>query len=289
MSEDNASAADPGASKVKARYLEGNLAQKFSTFNSEEQDRVRNAFRPTSFTSIQSLPQTYGGPGDYPAGRVSPAPFKAGRAAPLFTEFTYSAEPYSLVDELRAVERMDGQARQQAIAGDQPFRPVGQNFTAKHEGVYPYVPEPFEAVKDEATRQRWLAEKKVLSGAPFLPAGGTKALEKPGRAMLTEILTSLYRLLCEDWEEAQPTVFTTEEDLIVIYFNLALMKSVAGIQAYMNVLEARNEVIRGYQLQKVTSGWGLQTEDNHMMFTFRPPWVRAAALTELSANSTTTP
>ena len=47
---------------------------KCSTFSTEDADMLRNAFRPTSITSIQSRPQSYGGPGyslETPARRLS--------------------------------------------------------------------------------------------------------------------------------------------------------------------------------------------------------------------------
>ena len=53
-------------------------------------------------------------------------------------------------------------------------------------------------------------------------------LEKPTRAMLTDIMAHLYRILSDDWEEASPTVFTTEEDLIVIYFNVVTIRNLEG-------------------------------------------------------------
>lgn len=47
----------------------------------------------------------------------------------------------------------------------------------------------------------------------------TPGPERPTRAMLTEMLTHLYRILAEDWEEAQPTVFTTAQwPSVLAYF-----------------------------------------------------------------------
>ena len=42
----------------------------------------------------------------------------------------------------------------------------------------------------------------------------------------------------------------------------------------MNVLVQRNESICAYDLRRVTEGWGMQTDDSHLMFALRPPWVK---------------
>jgi len=258
--------------KSKPHYLQENFTTKLSSYANDEQDRIRWAFQPCGFTSIHSLPFPAVGSGGVQEGIELP-PFRMGRPSPLFTNFVYLSEPYGLADELKILERKQQAELQQNIAGETPFVPASDRFSAKYEGMYKYVPEPADAVRDVQMRQKWLTEKKIL-GVPFLPPGGQKSLEKPTRALLTDALTQLYRLLCNDWEEAQPTVFTTEEDIIVIYFSLAHIANVAGIVAYMNVLATRNDIISKYDLQKVTQGWGMRTEDNHLMFALQPPWVR---------------
>jgi hypothetical protein len=274
--------------RSKPRYLDQSFSAKLVTYVNEDQDRIRNAFNPCSYTTIQSLPSDpalRGGKADPDGiGHAGAPPFRTGRAAPVFTEFTYQSDPYSLVDELRSMQRKQDILRQQEIAGDVPFIAGATQPRAKYEDSYKYISEPYEAAKDDRARQKWLTENKIL-GAPFLPSGTTKALEKPTRALLTDIMTKLYRELCEDWEETQPTVFTTEEDFIVVYFSLAQTRNIPGIQAYMNVVESHSELFAKYELQKVREGWGIRTEDNHLMFTFRPPWVRTKALPENTSHT----
>ena len=63
--------------------------------------------------------------------------------------------------------------------------------------------------------------------------------EKPSRALLTEILTSIFKQLDDDWNDAQPTVLSTQEDIIVIYFSLENTPQ-SALLAYMNVMSNRN-------------------------------------------------
>ena len=36
----------------------------------------------------------------------------------------------------------------------------------------------------------------------------------------------------------------------------------------------RNPVVIQYDLRKVSEGWNVITDDSHLMYTLRPPWVR---------------
>lgn len=274
------------SAKSTPHYAKPITSQRLPEYTNEEQDRVRNAFHPGSYQSISALPP-YVNPDFVSRSRVSMLEgqahnggghtMKCGRAPAFFMEYEYMSEPFGLADELRSQERAQKAAQVAEIAGGETvFKAPGVLHKAKHEGNYPYIPEPYDAYQDEQMRQKWIEEKKILAG-PFIPGTGKGVLEKPSRAMLTDIMTHLYRILSDDWEEAQPTVFTTEEDLIVVYFNLKAIKNPDGIKSYMNVFALRNDAVCSYDLRKVTEGWGTHTEDNHLMFALRPPWVRTKA------------
>eukprot|EP00996_Jenningsia_fusiforme_P001474 NODE_2354_length_1222_cov_32.161978_g2148_i0.p1 GENE.NODE_2354_length_1222_cov_32.161978_g2148_i0~~NODE_2354_length_1222_cov_32.161978_g2148_i0.p1 ORF type:complete len:313 (+),score=53.69 NODE_2354_length_1222_cov_32.161978_g2148_i0:145-1083(+) len=276
---DNASSS--GSRRRTPHYLTENYSTKLATDGTDEQDRIRNAFHPGSFQTISSLPK-YIQP-DFAAKSRAEALerqslgvtgiMRAGKAPSYFLEFEYIPEPYGLVEELSAMDKALSQAKQQAIAGDAPFVAPGTLKKAKFEGAATHVPDPYDAPREEQLRQRWLSEKKIIGGS-FLPTATRPNSAKPSRASLTDMMTHLYRMLCDDWEEAQPTIFTTEEDLIVIYFNQASVPNSASVSAYMNVLAQHNAQIHEYGLSKVPEGWGMQTDDGHLMFALRPPWVR---------------
>ena len=267
--------------KPVPHYAKPIVSQKLAEYANEEQDRVKNAFNPANFVSIGSLP-SYVNPAFASQHRISMleggqgGSMKCGKAPAFFMEYEYMSDPYGLADELKSQDQAEKEQIRQQISGDRPFVAPGSCFQAKHEGTAPYVPEPYSTFQDEVLRQKWIHEKKVLPG-PFLPVAGKGVLEKPTRAMLTDIMTHLYRILSEDWEDAQPTVFTTEEDLIVIYFSIKAIRNPDGIRSYMNVLTLRNESVCSYNLRKVSDGWGTETEDHHLMFALQPPWVRIRA------------
>eukprot|EP00668_Euglena_longa_P011845 GGOE01014265.1.p1 GENE.GGOE01014265.1~~GGOE01014265.1.p1 ORF type:complete len:318 (-),score=97.72 GGOE01014265.1:119-988(-) len=235
----------------------------------DDQDRVRNAFHPCSYTSISSLEVGRSRPGEYPG----PTGLRCGKAPQFFSEYEYMSDPFSLADELQSEERKQLLKKMQAVGNTKPFGAPGTLYQARYETAFEYISEPFDSFKDDTLRRKWLDEQKALAG-PFVPAGSKGTLERPTRAMLTEMLTHLYRILSEDWEEAQPTVFTTEEDLIVTYFNLQEIRNPDGIKAYMNVLADRNDALAVYDLRRVPEGWGMLTDDHHLMFALRPPWVK---------------
>eukprot|EP01064_Diplonema_japonicum_P037499 TRINITY_DN8780_c0_g1_i2.p1 TRINITY_DN8780_c0_g1~~TRINITY_DN8780_c0_g1_i2.p1 ORF type:complete len:281 (+),score=56.60 TRINITY_DN8780_c0_g1_i2:58-900(+) len=269
-------------------YAKPNLTSKLPPNLGLEHEAIKAAFAPGSYTAISDI-----------SGRVAPPPvaddasvltdaslgFKSGHGKGYFTDFEYSASPYDLGAELKSRERKDHHMKMGVIAGDVPFVAPGTIATQKYEQTYPYVTDPFDTVKDEVLRGKWVEERKVIAG-PFIPSGRDKPLNRPTRAMMTDIMSAIYRALAADWEELQPTVFTTAEDLIVVYFNREnLNKNHHGLVAYMNVMANSSAISQRFELRKVSEGWDLITEDNHVMFSFRPPWVKEKRFTSFTSNA----
>ena len=160
-----------------------------------------------------------------------------------FNHFEYIPSDYNLVDEIKAQEKKIAKERQVSISGNTPFVPPSATHTLR--GLFSdpsYQPDPFDSLRNDSIRKKWIDDSKALAG-PFRPAGIDKLGEKPSRALLTEILTALYKNLDDDWYDAQPTVLSTQEDIIVIYFSLE-NASQAALLAYMNVLSQRNGLLK---------------------------------------------
>ena len=265
-------------------YAKPNLSSKLPASLGCQHETIRAAFAPGSYTSISDLGK---GPTalekDFNRVNENSQSFKAGTYKGLFTEFEYSASPYDLNSELQCRERRQHHSIVGAIAGTAPFVAPGNSTTMKYEGTYSYDTDPFDTIKDEALRGKWMEERKVLAG-PFIPSGRDKSLSKPSRTLLTDIMTNLYRVLSSDWSELKPTIFTTAEDLLVIYFFIENLKSTHGLLAYMNVMVRRSSLTERYDLRKVNEGWGIKTEDSHLMFALRPPWVKEKNFTSFEAS-----
>ena len=60
--------------------------------------------------------------------------------------------------------------------------------------------DPYEVVKEEKMRARWIEESKLLYG-DFVPAGAEKPIQKVTRAVLPDIVDIIKKLLLSDWND----------------------------------------------------------------------------------------
>jgi hypothetical protein len=254
-------------------YARPNISSRLPDYLNGPTEAIRAAFVPNSYRTIQGLSGQ-----SITAANGEVLPFRAGSGAVVsFSDFVYECSPYDLADEDRVKQRQEHEDKIQKIAGDQPFFGGYNTHKLKFEDyAFEYVSDPYDGTKEHERQQRFLEESKCLS-RPFVPPGTEKALERPTRALLGDVLSTLYRTIAADWPEAQPAVLSTSEDLIVVYFLQEKVRNVHGVTTYMNNALRRNEAVQQYELAKVPDGWGIVTADKHLMFTLRPPWVRARA------------
>ncbi|KEG13993.1 hypothetical protein DQ04_00681170 [Trypanosoma grayi] len=138
--------------------------------------------------------------------------------------------------------------------------------------AYQPVSDPYDRQREIERQQRFISDSKRL-GRPFIPSGG-RALEKPTRFMLGDCVAALYRTIARDWPETDPMVISTAEDLIVVYIKRERVRNTTTVMRYMNASLKRSEAVRAFDLRKVNEGWDILTDDGHIMYTFKPPWVR---------------
>ncbi|KAG5469307.1 hypothetical protein LSCM1_02522 [Leishmania martiniquensis] len=141
----------------------------------------------------------------------------------------------------------------------------------------PKAPAPsdlYEAAAEARRQEQFLSESKRL-GKPFVPSGGS-GLGVPTRFMLGDCVKMLYRSLAPDWRMATPVVVSTAEDLVAVYFPLERLskEQVTALLLYMNGCLKYNDAVREFHLSKVDEGWDVLTDDGHVLYTFRPPWVK---------------
>lgn len=133
--------------------------------------------------------------------------------------------------------------------------------------------DPYEAARDQTMRAKWIEDSKILHG-PFLP-GGPGAQDSITRQLLPTILKEVHRVVDEDWGEYIFSVMSTEDDMIVVRFQLDSVDSIRGLHAYMNVFASTGEVVTKYKLTRVVEDWHSEPGDGHLYYMFKPPWVRA--------------
>lgn len=259
--------AGSGSALNGPRYTQANIAARLPDYTNQHQENIRAAFQPNNFRTIQSLSNTHD---------VDNGPFRVGKTgATTFSDFAYVSSPYDLGDEAKIGERLDHEEKMRRIGGDQPFF-AGYSAAAAGTGLdtdFEYMVDPYDE-KDKAAHEERIRSESLRIARPFVPTGAQKALAKPTRAMLGDAMAAVYRTVAEDWSESPPTVLSTAEDLIVLYFSTEKIRSDAGVLVYMNNALRRNEAVLEFDLRKVPGAWGRRTVDGHLMFTFRPPWVR---------------
>jgi hypothetical protein len=256
-------------------YCRPIIANLLPEYTNAHAEAIRQAFLPTSFRSIQSL----GGAG--PSSASDKAAFRASKCNAVFSDFEYKASPFEAEDEARAEERKRSLLKMRRIAGDQEVLAFRTAYPGRRDRFDPLWDTPFLSEKFQEqnaaamTRERLLRAAAVAGDRPFVPAGVQKLAGRPTRALLDDAMAMLFRSLADDWPDAQPTVLTTAEDLIVVYFPLERIRNADGVTTYMNHALRRNEVVLEFDLRKVVEGWNVRTDDGFALFTLRPPWVRA--------------
>jgi hypothetical protein len=249
-------------------YARPNIASRLPDYTNQAAEIIRSAFMPNSYKSIQSLGSNQ--------TAIDLAPFRAGTGSnTTFSEFVYECSPFDLAVEEQARKKQENLEKMRMIS-DVDFSPVSLT-TGKDkfdDYAFEYMSEPYDGKREYDRQQRFLQDSKCLS-KPFIPAGVEKSLSRPTRVLLGDIMGVLYRQVLADWPDAQPTVVATAEDLIVVYFKSDRVKSSKGVLTYMNNVLRRNETVIQYDLRKVNEGWDILTEDLHLMYTLRPPWVRS--------------
>eukprot|EP00966_Prymnesium_polylepis_P038011 881630-Prymnesium_polylepis.1 len=79
----------------------------------------------------------------------------------------------------------------------------------------------------------------------------------------------------EDWSEYAFLVCSTDDEHLVVRFELSTLDSEPGLVAYMNMFARSSHVVNMLMLRKVVEDWNVTPGDGHLYFTFRPPWVAA--------------
>lgn len=108
----------------------------------------------------------------------------------------------------------------------------------------------------------------------MVPSGHSKPLESADRSSLPVVLDALHRQLTGDWADYTFEVLSTEDDLIVVRFDLTDLDGEKGIHAYMNVLAATSSVCNDNRLVRITEDWHSKPGDGFLYYMFRPPWVK---------------
>ena len=60
--------------------------------------------------------------------------------------------------------------------------------------------DPYEVVREEKMRCRWIEEAKLLYG-DFVPSGSTRPIQSVTRSSLPDIVDAIKKLLLADWND----------------------------------------------------------------------------------------
>jgi len=283
-------------------YALPNFSVVLPTFANHESDVIAQAFRIGNYVSLHDLPNRVK-PGQVSRGRfqkildnrqpsdvVTPEN-PAGRfhnKPKYFSDFEYMPTPYSIADSIMHAERLEHNKDVEKAGHKAPFTMADTKVRLKYEDAFGFTkadfnayndsPDPYELADDQALRHKWLQEAQILAG-PFRPAGrvkgatGEAATERPGHASMPEIVEFLRRSIEADWEDYTFIVCATDDEHVVIRFELSTLDSEPGLVAYMNIFARTDLTVNKYLLKKVVEDWNVTPGDGHLYFTFRPPWV----------------
>lgn len=158
-----------------------------------------------------------------------------------FSEFEYIPTEYALADEIQKQKHLRDMEKMKEIGNGKVFNPYNKNCVDVSKS-YEYIPSPFDALKNDTLREKCIHQSKILAG-PFIPTGREKIEDKPTRALFGDIMTKVYKEVQNDWPECSPTVLSTEEDFIVIYFDISSDPELQhALVPYMNVFINSNRM-----------------------------------------------
>jgi len=270
-----------------------NFSVVLPTFSNHESDVITQAFRIGNYVSLSSLPNTVR-PGQVSRSRfqkildnrqpsdAEPTAYKP--KAKYFSEFEYMPSPFSMADEVAKVERLASEAKVREAGHTATFRMSDTSVRLRYEDAFGNDldtggnADPYERADDQALRFKWLQDAQILAG-PFRPAGrvkgqmGQAASEMPSRASMPHIVDQIREAIEEDWSEYAFLVCSTDDEHVVVRFELSTLDSEPGLVAYMNMFARSNRVVNSLMLRKVVEDWNVTPGDGHLYFTFRPPWV----------------
>jgi len=290
-------------------YALPNFSVVLPTYSNNEADVITQAFRIGNYVSLSALPNTVK-PGQVSRSRFQKildnrqpaedwnvslgAPYKP--KAKTFSEFEYVSTPFSLADELAKAAR-ETSHKAVAAAGhtkaflmsdtavkqknEDAFNKYGQQGQCDETykfNAFVSTADPYERADDQSLRFKWLQDAQILSG-PFRPSGRVKgqtnqaATELPSRSTLPAMVAELREAVEGDWAEYPFLVCSTDDEHVVVRFELSTLDSEPGLGAYMNVFARSSHVVSKFQLRKVVEDWNVTPGDGHLYFTFRPPWV----------------
>uniref|UniRef100_A0A7S2IBN6 Uncharacterized protein n=1 Tax=Haptolina brevifila TaxID=156173 RepID=A0A7S2IBN6_9EUKA len=293
-------------------YALPNFSVVLPTYSNNEADVITQAFRIGNYVSLSAMPNSIK-PGQVSRSRFQKildnrqpaedwnvslgAPYKA--KAKTFSEFEYISSPFSLADDLAKEERersqkatadaghttpwvmSDTQIKLKYEDGANPGWPGNPGFQpnpAYSFNAYISTADPYERADDQSLRFKWLQDAQILSG-PFRPSGrvkgqtGQASSELPTRSTLPQMVAELREAIEADWGEYAFLVCSTDDEHVVVRFELSTLDSEPGLGAYMNVFARSHHVVSKFMLRKVVEDWNVTPGDDHVYFTFRPPWV----------------
>lgn len=284
------------------RYALPNISFMLPEYTNHEQDIIRRAFANNNCdSSLSDLPA------EFYTNEVSRARArlreevrerlasahepgtkslkKAVNSNGLFQEFQYVEDPIELAEKQKTAERLANEAKRLSVHPEQKgeFVPPGNVYKLTYEdgfdanATYPYSVDPYEAFQDDALRNKWMEESKVLYGA-FVPSGTDKPLkDRPTKAAAREVIDAVARVIAEDWGGSSFTITANEEEHWVIQFRVDAIDSEAGLLTYMNILLRCNDMVLKHGLRKVIDGWNVRVGE-YIQFTVSPPWAECNAM-----------
>lgn len=249
------------------------LSTRLRTFENDKQDRVRQAFAPGNYHSMNHFddrPQTAR---PRTPRRLPKLTRPTSVTTRLFRPFPYMQDRYDK-PELRKAARdqhhrfVDDIGKGLEFVCSSPRGPDRPKWQANPARTI----DPIQHIVRPNTQRRGDDQR-----SPFRPSGSTEnAQNSPWRkhALLRDIMAQLHKLVGADWDSLDVDVYSDADDLVVVEFQQPSTEERVGLLAYMNLLAHGSEVIVENGLVKMVERWNFPAGDK-IYYALQPPWVHS--------------
>lgn len=250
------------------------LSARLRTFENDKQDRIRQAFEPGNYRSLDHFSERPQTARPRTPRRLPKIQLPTSVVTGLFRPFPYLQDRYDKPELRKAVLDKHHRFVDEIGKGNEFVcsKPRGQE---RHQ---------WQADRGRATtsiqhieRSRVFTPRKDDFRGPFRPSGGNESAQSSRwrkHSLLGDIMTQIHKAIKGDWSSVKVDVYGDSEDLVVIEFQKPSKEERVGLIAYMNLLAHGCDVIVENGLVKLVERWNFPSGDK-IYFTFQPPWVNS--------------
>lgn len=247
---------------------------RFRAFENDKQDRIRQAFEPGNYKSLNHFSERPQTSRPRTPRRLPKMQRPTSVITGLFRSFPYLQDRYDKPELRKAVRDRHHRFVNEIGKGNEFVcsTPRGQE-RPQWQADPGRTLTPIQHIE----RSGAYTARKADNRSPFRPSGSNENAQDSRwrkHAMLGDIMTQIHKAIKEDWSAVEVDVYGDAEDLVVVEFQKPSKEERVGLIAYMNLLAHGCDVIVENGLVKLVERWNFPSGEK-VYFTFQPPWVNS--------------